>query len=192
MTPSEQPAPAPVATPRDTFEVHKQMVMALFVATTFLCALLAAGLYLSQVSALMAVAAGGALGGFVSALRRLYAFQRVFPADFFRNSRRINSYLVIYSLIPPLVGLIAAITLYLIFAAGLIKGDIFPTFALAATDPQASPFHNFVNNWTPATPTDYAKTLVWAFIAGFSERFVPDLLERLGSKQDRPPEGKRA
>jgi hypothetical protein len=86
-------------------------------------------------------------------------------------------------MIPPLVGAIAAATLYVIFAAGLIKGDMFPLFHLSAVNPRPDDFDNFVNNWQPVAPIDYAKAIVWAFIAGFSERFVPDMLERLGTKQ---------
>ena len=42
---------------RDAFEAHRQMVIALFTATTILSALLAVGLVASKISALMAVAA---------------------------------------------------------------------------------------------------------------------------------------
>lgn len=171
--------------PRDAFEVHRQMVVALFIATTTLVVLLAAGLLLSTATALMVVAGAGALGGFVSALRRLYAFQRIFPKDFFTTRHRIDAYLVVYSMIPSLVGTIAAVVLYLVFASRLVEGDLFPRFDLDTLDPEADAFRNFVSNWKPDGPTEYAKALVWSFIAGFSERFVPDLLERFASSQ--PP-----
>lgn len=159
------------------------MVIALFVATFILAVALTIGLYFSRFTVLMVVAMAGALGGFVSALRRLYTFQRVFPSDFFTNWHRVNLYLVIYSLIPPLVGAIAASTLYVIFASGLVKGDMFPAFHLSDATRLPDDFNNFVNNWQPIEPADYAKAIVWAFIAGFSERFVPDILERLSNKQ---------
>ena len=159
------------------------MVVSLFIATLLLSVFLGVGLYFSNVTALMVVAAAGALGGFVSALRRLYAFQRVFPVHFFKNWHKVDFYLIIYSMIPSLVGAIAAVTLYLIFASELIKGDMFPKFHLSDLDPKPDDFQNFVANWQPVLPSDYAKALVWSFLAGFSERFVPDLLEHFASSQ---------
>jgi len=169
--------------PGDAFEVHRQMVIALFTATLILSAILAGGLLFSRVTVLMVVAAAGALGGFVSALRRLYVFQRIFPVNFFKTRRKVDFYLIIYSMIPSLVGTIAAVALYLIFASGLVKGDLFPQFHLSPVSHRPDDFQNFVFNWQPVAPADYAKTLVWSFIAGFSERFVPDLLERFASSQ---------
>jgi len=166
----------------DAFEVHRQMAVSLFAATLIVSAILGFGIYLDKVTALMAVAAAGAIGGFVSALRRLYSFQRVFPINFFKKGHKADLYLVIYSMIPSIVGLIAAVTLYLIFASGLITGQLFPNFSPATESiPKADPFQNFVWNWRPSGAQDYAKALVWSFLAGFSERFVPDLLTHLAS-----------
>jgi hypothetical protein len=167
----------------DAFDVHRQMVLSLFVATLFLSVALSVGLWFSSVTMLMLVAAAGALGGFVSGLRRLYAFQRVFPVHFFKTRRRVDAYLIVYSMIPSLVGAIAAVTLYLIFASQLVKGDMFPAFHLSAINPKSDDFQNFIWNWQPVTSADFAKALVWSFLAGFSERFVPDLLDRLASSQ---------
>lgn len=185
--------------PSDAFEVHRQMVIALFIATLLLCILLGIGLIFLKVTALMTVAAAGALGGFVSALRRLYAFQRVFPLNFFKSwHKEIDYYLIIYSLIPSLVGAIAAVTLYLVFASKLVESNMFPEFHLSNVNHMADNFQDFVENWQPKLPMDYAKAIVWGFLAGFSERFVPDLLEHFASSQqqemskestaNRPPE----
>ena len=170
---------------RDAFEVHRQMVVSLFFATLSMAILLSAGLLNLWLSMLPAVCAAGALGGFISALRRLYAFERVIPADILAAwPRKANVYIIVYSLIPPLVGAIAAVTLYVIFAAGLVQGDLFPKFSLSTIYPRCDSFWDFVYNWEPNSPAAYAKALVWGFIAGFSERFVPDILNRLGSRKN--------
>jgi hypothetical protein len=39
----------------------------------------------------------------------------------------------------------------------------------------------FLRSAGPATGADLAKLTVWSFIAGFAERFVPDVLSRLAS-----------
>jgi len=164
------------------------MVIALFLATVILSAALGVGLISSRVTALMVVAAAGALGGFVSALRRLYAFQRILPANIFKTWHKVDLYLIIYSMIPSLVGTIAAVVLYLVCASGFIKGDLFPQFHLSPVNLRSDDFQNFVANWQPVAPVDYGKALVWSFIAGFSERFVPDLLERFASSQQQAPD----
>jgi hypothetical protein len=110
------------------------------------------------------------------------SLQRVFPSDFFECARlRVSFYLVVYSLIPPLVGAVAATALYVVFAGELVTGSLFPKFHLFATD-VPDPFRNFVANWQPMSEIDHAKALLWGFVAGFSERFVPDLLTSLGAK----------
>ena len=40
-----------------------------------------------------------------------------------------------------------------------------------------------MRNYVPKGPPDYGKAPVWAFIAGFSERLVPDPLQGLVTKE---------
>ena len=44
----------------------------------------------------------------------------------------------------------------------------------------------------PATGTDFGKLLVWAFLAGFAERLVPDLLDRLRNNSKNSTDKKAA
>ncbi|MBX3564557.1 MAG: hypothetical protein KF730_08280 [Sphingomonas sp.] len=64
--------------------------------------------------------------------------------------------------------------LTLMFVGGLVQGSLFPTFRAARW------YELFfdVPSW--------AKLMVWTFIAGFSERFVPDLLTRLIQQSSNP------
>jgi hypothetical protein len=88
---------------------------------------------------------------------------------------------IAYSLVPPLVGIIGAFVVYLLFAAGILKGDLFPEFRCLEGH-TCNDFHGFVAYWLPADAESNAKAIIWGFIAGFSERFVPDILNRMGSE----------
>jgi hypothetical protein len=169
-----------------TVDAHRLLVMWLFIATLFLSvAFMALMLYLDRTgsgpSIMVVVIVSGALGGFVSSLRRLYSFQDVFPRkQYVELFRRTNVYVVAYSFVPALVGMIGAAVIYVVFAAGLLKGGVFPEFHCVVD--KCADFVNVVRNWSPNGAAEYNKAIVWGFIAGFSERFVPDILNRLGSK----------
>ncbi len=61
------------------------------------------------------------------------------------------------------IGASFAGVLYLLFRAGLLAGNLFPDF----------------NKQDAST---FPKLIVWAFLAGFIERLVPDTLNRLLAK----------
>jgi hypothetical protein len=178
---------------QDTLDAHRLLVMWLFVSTlTIGIGFLSLMLYFDRTgrggpTIVIAVIVAGALGGFVSSLRRLYSFQDVFPRGrYVQLFRKLNLYVVAYSFVPALVGMIGAVVLYVIFAAGLLKGDLFPEFRCVASNADiCADFHGFVASWSPNGPSAYSKAIVWGFIAGFSERFVPDILNRFSSESSK-------
>ena len=70
------------------------------------------------------------------------------------------------------VGAIFSLILSLIFMGALIGGSLFPN---------SETFYYIIY-----LPAAFAKLLVWSFIAGFSERFVPNMLKNLITRTDHP------
>ena len=90
-----------------------------------------------------------------------------------------KGHLIIDSLVPAIVGAISATVLYMLFASELVKGDLFPAFVCKKGDDVCTTFGMLIGEWGPDQATDYAKAIVWGFIAGFAERLVPDTLKSL-------------
>lgn len=83
-------------------------------------------------------------------------------------------------LLSPILGAIGALVLYCIFDAGLLKGDLFPAmFPVPKADKGSLSFAHYLFAAGPVAGVDHAKLLVWSFLAGFSERLLPDALDRL-------------
>ena len=99
----------------------------------------------------------------------------------FSETSKAYTYLVAYSSIPPLIGVIAAAVIYVVFAGRMISGDLFPAFDCSRPN-ECTTLPGVLNYWSPVSATDYAKAVVWGFISGFSERFFVDILNQFGSK----------
>ncbi len=134
----------------------------------------------SFLAMLSCVLYAGIVGGFVSSQRRMQNIPSegdplisVFGLD--------NAGYFLW--LSPLLGAIFAVILALMFVAGLLKGSVFPDFYVPLRGvPRGLPFFHFTWNTLPTSGAEYAKLLVWAFLAGFAERLVPDSLDRLASK----------
>ena len=129
----------------------------------------------------------GILGGFVSSQRRMQKIPNngdpliaVFGLD-------SAGY---YLWLSPLLGAIFAVILALMFMGGVLQGTVFPAFYAPG---HAAGLTFFTFTWTtlPVSAVDYAKLFLWAFLAGFAERLVPDSLDHLSSKLE-PEEKKKA
>lgn len=76
-----------------------------------------------------------------------------------------------------LEGAVFALLLFVVFTAGFLEGPFFPKFVFDGADDGTS-WLSYMNGWTE-TNEDIGKAIAWAFLAGFSERLVPDLLRQL-------------
>lgn len=93
-------------------------------------------------------------------------------------------------LLSPLSGAIFALILYMLFVSGMVSGALFPvprTFTVedinSAKNPSISLF-DFLSASGAINGVGYGKLLIWSFIAGFAERFVPDKLNKLVARDE--------
>lgn len=122
----------------------------------------------------------GIVGGFVSSQKRMQAISS--DADPLITVFGLDN-AGYYLWLSPLLGAIFAVVLCLMFIAGVLKGAIFPGFFISGNHAAASlPFFTFTWDTLPTSSEEYAKLFVWAFLAGFAERLVPDSLDRLAAK----------
>jgi hypothetical protein len=114
----------------------------------------------------------GAIGGFVGLQRRLKQLSAE-DIELLASSH-------LYSFLAPLVGGILALLLYVLFLSGLLEGDLFPAFV---PDNETGPadFSSILATHGKDYQA-YAKLMFWSFLAGFSERFVIDIISQFEQK----------
>ena len=170
---------------------YKQMLKYQFVGTGVLVAVVVAILMVSYIThwfgvpLLLLIMLAGMIGAFFSALTRLYNVDQAGVVIFTSTVQELRGgpYLLMYSFVPPVIGAIAAVVLYLVFLAHFFNTDLFPAIE-CMNGKTCESLQQLMDNYWPAKPEDYSKALVWGFIAGFSERLVPDVLTSLASKAE--------
>jgi len=135
----------------------------------------------SAITILPVVILSGALGALVSALQRLYKLEHL-PAALVHPLPGLSDWhLWLYSLIPPIIGMVGAVLFYLLLAGGIIDGPLFQHFHCDRQGASCDGSLAGLLSYSPQSVQDYAKSIVWGFISGFSERIIPDALARLES-----------
>ncbi len=125
------------------------------------------------------------LGAYFSSLTRLYNVDQLSVALITPTVSKLGGgYLLMYSLVPAIIGAIAAVVLYVIFLAGLMgSGGVFP--AMSCKVAACNNLLTTLRFFEPTDAPDFAKVMVWAFAAGFSERLVPNTLTSLAAKVEK-------
>lgn len=121
----------------------------------------------------------GLLGGFVSIQQRLKKFGDEELGLLAQSWCQV--------LLIPVYGGIFALVLYVGFLSGIVEGSLFPHFSshpFSQPVPTTEDLRRFFSETYPSTGADVAKLLFWSFLAGFSERLVPQILDRTSAKDE--------
>jgi hypothetical protein len=116
----------------------------------------------------------GIIGGFVSIQQRL--------KNITNEELKLLSGSWFQTLLIPIYGGIFAFVLYLIFLSDIIVNPLFPAFKFPEVPLSGisyNYFSHFLMDTIPNSGQDLAKLLFWSFVAGFSERFVPQIINDL-------------
>ncbi|MBX2884779.1 MAG: hypothetical protein KTR32_32790 [Granulosicoccus sp.] len=139
----------------------------------------------TRMGSLPAVLFTGILGGVIGLQNRL----KTLGSDDLLLLSKSNMYVML----APLVGGFLSVLLYILFISGLLEGQLFPKFdADKNTDSESLGIASLFNIHG-ASHQDYGKLIFWCFIAGFSERFVTNIISRFeGAADSQQPVGQSA
>ncbi len=174
----------PPAMGKQMFEAYRRMLVSLFIAALLVIAVIAALGFAMDIAAAdgsedgyqppitLAVALAGVVGALFSALTRLYDVRDLPKALIHPELRHLgNKYLLMYSLVPVVMGLVASVVVYLAVLGGVINGALFPDISCIAGEGKCNSFMGLFD-YGPTEAADYAKALVLGFVSGFSERLI--------------------
>lgn len=156
--------------------VSKVLVVATGLALALPVATLGAAMWSDHIVLLTPLAFGcGVIGGFVSIQQRL---QGISDEELCLLSESWTSVFII-----PLFGGIFALVLYVLFMTEILSIAIFPKFCLPPfIGLRDYDLVSYVRESYPESAPDMAKLMFWTFVAGFSERFVPQVIQSVSSQ----------
>lgn len=129
----------------------------------------------NSVSLLLVVFLTGAAGGVISNYFRI----RELP----QKSIDTNAIIQIY--VTPLIAGLLSWVAYAICLSGLLQGSLFPKFA--GSDALYENLEQMFSVVKPETTLDVAKVLLWSFVAGFFEKFIPNILDKIAGEVENMP-----
>jgi len=123
----------------------------------------------------------GMLGGLFSTLLRVQKFKVGGIREATALSEAGNQISVILA---PAIGGAGAVVLFVLLAAGFLKGAFFPELPVMTFGKGADGLEDLFQMQL-ASSTEAAKLYLLCFLAGFSERLVPDVMSRLSAMAEK-------
>ena len=117
-----------------------------------------------------------------SVVNNYYRLAKLSEADKATAAQIRGSVLTLQIYVSMLIAGIFGLVMYGLCLTQLLAGELFPKFSGVST--AYSGMGAFLTEVTPATNLDIGKMLIWAFVAGFSERLIPNVLDRLASQAE--------
>lgn len=142
-------------------------------------ALLASFELVGDVSFVLLLFMSGALGGVMTTYMRLRAMPT--NEEMVKNDLT-NTLAIIQVYVSPAIASVFGFVLYGLFLSDMLQGSLFPKFV--GTDIAFNGVVSLFTDVKPASQLDAVKSLLWAFLAGFSERLVPNILDRLATEAE--------
>lgn len=154
---------------------HSSMVTFIFVLA--MLSLLVVFLASGEVSFVLLLFLCGALGGITNNYLRLREMP-VSEKDLLDPLTNKLAILQVY--VSPIIAGVFGFILYSLFLAGIVQGSLFPDFS--GNDLKFDGVAGLFTNVAPTNNLDAARALLWAFVAGFSERMVPNILDKVAAE----------
>jgi hypothetical protein len=93
-----------------------------------------------------------------------------------------NKVITLQIYVSMLIAGILGFVMYGLCVSGLLEGVLFPKFTNANLPYEG--MQRLLTSLTPKENIDTAKAILWAFIAGFSERLIPNILDRMVARAE--------
>jgi len=129
----------------------------------------------------------GSLGGVISNYQRI---SKIYENEVQENTISLTEHQSLIAIaqiyVTPLIGGIFGILLYAIFLTGIIQHITFDLALLpkitTSVDNDFKGIVKLFNSTGPARNKDAILIIIWAFVAGFSEKMVPNFLDKLADQ----------
>jgi len=119
----------------------------------------------------------GALGGVTNTYMRV----RGVPSSISKiGNKTANTLAILQVYISPFIAGVFGVVLYAFFLTDMLNGSLFPNFA--GLEEEYKGTLTLFQSIYPKEQVDAAKAIIWSFIAGFSERLVPNIIDKMAQE----------